>query len=145
MLLPRRHRKSEIGDAAGSDLERPGRRRLSRFPERSYKPHLPKVRVFFELEIAVMSLTIRSGLLLSILCAGVFAVKAQDKQPNRFVSNDACKTCHPIIWSTFYKNPHFKSIASGKEPPESTGCQGCHGPGGKHVDNGGGAETIVAF
>ena len=92
-----------------------------------------------------MSLAVRSILLLTILFAGVFVAKAQDKQANRFVSNEACRTCHPIIWSTFYKNPHFKSIASGKEPPESTGCQGCHGPGGKHIDNGGGAETIRAF
>jgi len=92
-----------------------------------------------------MSLAARSSLLLLVFSAGVFVANAQDKQNNRFLSNDACKTCHPIIWSRFYKNPHFKSMASGKEPPERTGCQGCHGPGGKHVDNGGGAETIQAF
>ena len=42
----------------------------------------------------------------------------------------------------FYKNPHFKSIASGKEPPEKTGCEGCHGPAQKHVAAGGGKATI---
>jgi DmsE family decaheme c-type cytochrome len=45
----------------------------------------------------------------------------------------------------FYKNPHFKSVASGKEKPENTGCEGCHGPGAAHVKAGGGKATILAF
>jgi DmsE family decaheme c-type cytochrome len=92
-----------------------------------------------------MSFAVRSGLLLTIFFAGAFVGRAQEKQPNHFVSNDACKMCHPIAWGTFYKNPHFKSVASGKEPPENTGCQGCHGPGGNHIDNHGGKATIIAF
>jgi len=84
----------------------------------------------------------RSALFLPIVFASTFAVQAQT---NHFVNNNVCKTCHPIIWSTFYKNPHFKSMASGKEAPENTGCQGCHGPGGNHVDNHGGKTTIRAF
>ena len=62
-----------------------------------------------------------------------------------FVGSKACKTCHPDIWSTFYKNPHFKSLASGKESQENTGCESCHGPGKAHVDATGGKATIVAF
>jgi DmsE family decaheme c-type cytochrome len=42
----------------------------------------------------------------------------------------------------FYKNPHYKSIASGKEPEAKTGCEGCHGPARKHVENLGGKDTI---
>jgi DmsE family decaheme c-type cytochrome len=42
----------------------------------------------------------------------------------------------------FYKNPHYKSIASGKEPEEKTGCEGCHGPAQKHVEARGGKTTI---
>ena len=84
----------------------------------------------------------RSGLFFALICGSACIAPAQT---NRFVSNDLCKTCHSAIWNAFYKNPHFKSIASGKEPPESTGCQGCHGPAGNHIDNGGGKDTIRAF
>jgi DmsE family decaheme c-type cytochrome len=62
--------------------------------------------------------------------------------PSGFVGNEVCRTCHPDIWSNFYKNPHFISVASGKEPPARTGCEGCHGPGKAHVDAGGGRDTI---
>jgi len=64
---------------------------------------------------------------------------------NNYVGSNVCRTCHPDVWSTFYKNPHYRSIASGKEPPEHTGCEGCHGPGGAHVQAGGGKPTIIAF
>ena len=56
-----------------------------------------------------------------------------------------CKTCHPDVWASFYKNPHYKSIASGTAPPEQTGCEGCHGAGKAHVEARGGKATIIAF
>jgi len=59
-----------------------------------------------------------------------------------YVGSTICKTCHADVWLNFYKNPHAKSIASGKEPPERTGCEGCHGPGKAHVEAGGGRDTI---
>jgi DmsE family decaheme c-type cytochrome len=59
-----------------------------------------------------------------------------------FVGSDVCKSCHADIWLNFYKNAHYRSIASGKEPPERTGCEGCHGPGGAHVAARGGKTTI---
>jgi DmsE family decaheme c-type cytochrome len=62
-----------------------------------------------------------------------------------YVGSEACRTCHSDVWSTFYRNPHFKSLASGKEAPENTGCESCHGPGKAHVDAHGGKATIVAF
>ena len=62
-----------------------------------------------------------------------------------FVGSNPCRTCHPDVWARFYKNPHFKSIASGKEPPERTGCESCHGPGQAHVEAHGGKATIIAF
>ncbi len=62
-----------------------------------------------------------------------------------YVGSEVCKTCHPTVWATFYKNPHFRSLASGKEPPENTGCESCHGPGSAHVEARGGKATIVAF
>lgn len=62
-----------------------------------------------------------------------------------YVGSNVCKTCHPDVWSNFYRNPHFKSVASGKESPDNTGCESCHGPGKAHVEARGGKATIVAF
>src|SRR6478672_11501634 len=59
-----------------------------------------------------------------------------------FVGSNVCKTCHADVWLNFYKNPHFKSIASGSEAPERTGCEGCHGPAKAHVEARGGKTTI---
>jgi len=59
-----------------------------------------------------------------------------------YVGSNVCKTCHANIWANFYKNAHYRSIASGKEPPERTGCEGCHGPAKAHVEAGGGKNTI---
>jgi DmsE family decaheme c-type cytochrome len=59
-----------------------------------------------------------------------------------FVGSTVCKGCHADIWMNFYKNPHAKSLASGEEPPDKTGCEGCHGPARKHVAAGGGKDTI---
>jgi DmsE family decaheme c-type cytochrome len=59
-----------------------------------------------------------------------------------YVGSAVCKGCHPDVWMNFPKNPHFKSVASGTETPEHTGCEGCHGPGAAHVKAGGGKTTI---
>ena len=64
---------------------------------------------------------------------------------NEFLGSAACKDCHSEVWNNFYKTPHFKSVASGREAPADTGCEGCHGPGGNHVKSMGGAGTIASF
>ncbi|HVX65626.1 MAG TPA: DmsE family decaheme c-type cytochrome [Bryobacteraceae bacterium] len=62
-----------------------------------------------------------------------------------YVGSETCKRCHGDLWRTFFRNPHYKSIASGEEPPERTGCEGCHGPGQKHVAAMGNKAAIVAY
>ncbi len=62
-----------------------------------------------------------------------------------YVGSTVCKTCHPDITSNFYRNPHYISVASGKEPLEKTGCESCHGPAKAHIEAKGGKATIVAF
>src|ERR1700694_2178223 len=44
-----------------------------------------------------------------------------------YVGGAVCQTCHPNIVTGFFKNPHYKSVASGKEPPERTGFAGAQG------------------
>src|SRR5271156_509922 len=96
-------------------------------------------------------MTAMRKLLFPLLAAGFSAFAqqpstlAQSGSASGFVGSQACKTCHPDVAAKFFKNPHFKSIASGKEPPEHTGCEGCHGPGQAHIAAHGGKATIIAF
>jgi DmsE family decaheme c-type cytochrome len=81
---------------------------------------------------------------LFLVSLAMYAQNAQNT-PNasrQYVGSEVCQTCHPDVAQNFYKNPHYKSVASGKEKPERTGCEGCHGPGGGHVAAGGGKMTI---
>jgi len=64
---------------------------------------------------------------------------------NDFIGSEQCGLCHTALYKDFYKNPHYKSIASGKESPDKTGCEGCHGAGGNHMAAGGGKDSIRAF
>ena len=89
---------------------------------------------------------IRPGISIAIFALiGALPGFSQKDSAGGYVGSEACKTCHADVWSKFYKNPHYKSIASGKESPEKTGCESCHGPGGKHVEARGGKATIIAF
>ncbi|HXA52534.1 MAG TPA: DmsE family decaheme c-type cytochrome [Candidatus Acidoferrum sp.] len=85
----------------------------------------------------------RTFLLLPLL-AGALWAQSETTPPaaSGFLGSNVCKTCHANIWQAFYKNPHFVSVASGKEPPDNTGCEGCHGPARAHVAAGGGKTTI---
>ncbi len=78
--------------------------------------------------------------LFALACTG--SAQAPQASTSGFVGSETCRTCHADVWQNFYKNPHFKSVASGLEPPERTGCEGCHGPGKAHVEAGGGKTTI---
>ena len=77
-----------------------------------------------------------------LLLAQVAAGTGGQQGSSGYVGSAACKTCHADIWLNFYRNPHYKSVASGKEPPERTGCEGCHGPAKAHVEARGGKATI---
>jgi DmsE family decaheme c-type cytochrome len=70
---------------------------------------------------------------------------ASNAPGNKFTGSVACKGCHSEIWNNFYKNPHNKSIVSGKEAPENTGCEGCHGPGDNHIESFAAKGSIVSF
>src|SRR2546425_7657630 len=85
-------------------------------------------------------------LLFAAIAAGQTQNPSAAMTVSGYVGSNVCKTCHSSVWLNFFKNPHYKSLASGNEPPERTGCEGCHGPGKAHVEVGAGkATTIRAF
>jgi DmsE family decaheme c-type cytochrome len=52
-----------------------------------------------------------------------------------YLSDAVCQTCHPDIWASFSRNPHFKTIVFAQPVKQTFGCEGCHGPGGDHPKN----------
>src|SRR5882724_4526829 len=72
-------------------------------------------------------------------------VPPESIKPGGFVGSQVCRTCHPDVTSTFFKNPHNKSLLNASLPPSAQGCESCHGPGQKHIENRGGKATIQAF
>jgi len=79
---------------------------------------------------------------LALSCLALSARAAADE--TGFIGSDACRVCHPDVWSKFFKNPHFPGVAGMKETA-GTGCESCHGPGKVHVAAHGGKATILAF
>lgn len=72
------------------------------------------------------------------------ATTPQDPSRPDYVGSQVCRACHPDITTPFFRNPHHKTLAAGY-PAENSGCEGCHGPGRRHVEARGGKQTIVAF
>lgn len=74
----------------------------------------------------------------------IFTVALANGQ-SEYIGSDACRTCHPAVALQFYRNPHFKVQVGRDNPDQHSSCEGCHGPGRKHVEAKGGTATIHAY
>lgn len=59
-----------------------------------------------------------------------------------FVGSNECKECHGDLVQHFASSTHARLTAPG-ENAKNIGCESCHGPGSLHVQQGGGAGTII--
>ena len=97
--------------------------------------------------------------LLSMLGAGIFCAatlaapaakagsvataatgQASAAAPSAYVGGDVCATCHEEVSKKFAGNPHTRLAA--QHGAAGVNCEGCHGPGGAHVEGGGDTTKI---
>lgn len=81
--------------------------------------------------------------LVPLACASA----ATDGAPNKelYSGSIACRTCHPDVYATFYRNPHHKTLIDAGLPTDKQGCESCHGPGKAHIEAKGDKTKIFAF
>lgn len=66
--------------------------------------------------------------------------QAKDTGQGNYVGGDVCATCHEEVSKKFAGNPHTKLAA--QHGSAGVNCEGCHGPGGAHVEGGGDITKI---
>lgn len=86
----------------------------------------------------VLFLIVMAGIALS--AAKLYSDDSKDEA--EFIGSDQCLSCHDGVDQSFMKTKH--SILFLNEGPDSKrGCEGCHGPGSKHLEDA--PEGIIRF
>jgi DmsE family decaheme c-type cytochrome len=73
--------------------------------------------------------------LLALLVAAPASVSTAADEGGKYVGTDACAACHEDVVKQWSKLPHSKLLQNPKLPASRSGCEACHGPGGKHVES----------
>ncbi|MFM9904314.1 MAG: DmsE family decaheme c-type cytochrome [Pyrinomonadaceae bacterium] len=65
--------------------------------------------------------------------------------PDDYVGSDSCKDCHEAQFKNFADTKHskLKDVAGWKDKVQ--GCESCHGPGRKHLEDATDPKNIISF
>jgi DmsE family decaheme c-type cytochrome len=72
------------------------------------------------------------------------AARAASPPKADFVGNDTCLGCHDDAAKHLTGTPHWQ-MADPRSPIANQGCESCHGPGSRHVEDPGDDATIRKF
>lgn len=64
---------------------------------------------------------------------------------NEYVGTETCKACHEDQFKSFEKTKHSKLSKIDSWKDKVQGCEQCHGPGGKHVEDPTVKGSIISF
>ncbi len=70
---------------------------------------------------------------------------ANTANPDDYVGSESCKACHEDQFKNFAGTKHakLKNVESWKDKVQ--GCESCHGPGKKHMEDATNPSTIISF
>ena len=105
-----------------------------------------RVIVLSELVGPRIRVVLRLLFVIPMMVCAIASASAQTKLvKGPYIGSAVCYGCHSALSQQFFKNPHYESIATKKEPLDKTGCEGCHGPGRAHAEALGKKSLIIAF
>lgn len=80
--------------------------------------------------------------LLFLTC--IFALTVNAADTTGYAGSAMCGACHSAYYNDYAGSVHGKKYVPGS-PAAMHACESCHGPGKRHVDNGGGRGTMFVF